>query len=241
MYISETKKKFPFHQILIACLILFLLLTFIESIDLSWKNIIPTFIFMNFHHQSSHGQDQLTCFLNAQQAYQALNVSWFITFGSALFYHRNQSFNTHDVDTGIFIHDLMPIADRLVETFTTDGFRLESTYGSLNNGQEWTFQCPSSKIKFDIFVFYPPLPSDPKSSSFVWWTSMYDGVCNRKRYHKCRLQFSSIELEEITINGTLFRLVPRKFLVEHYGQSWITPMHYDYYESMQFLYNIIDE
>lgn len=241
MYISKTKTKCSFHQILIACLIFFLLLTFLQSMDLPWKNFFPTFVFMNLHHHLSNGQDQLTCFLNAQQAYQVLNVSSFITFGSALFYHRNQSFNTHDVDTGIFIHDLLPIADRLVESFETHGFRLQSTYGSLDDGQEWTFKCPSSKIKFDIFVFYPPLPSDPKSSSFVWWTSMYDGICNRKRYHKCRLQFSSIELEEIIINSTLFRLVPRKFLVEHYGPSWTTPMDYEYYESMHFLYNIIDE
>ena len=235
-------RKSRVFQAIIASVVLLILFASFQSIYRSATNTVSLFISIYFDQSSSNGPDQLHCFHDVHRAFQALNASWFVTFGSALFYHRNRSFNTHDIDTGMFIHDLMPISDRLMASFEAHGFRLESSFGRLDDGQEWAFRCPSSRIRVDIFIFYPPLPSDPKISSFVWWTSMHGGdECDRKRYQKCRLRFSSIQLEQVIINSTTFRFVPTKFIVEHYGQSWTEPIHYDYYHSMKFLYNIIDE
>lgn len=185
---------------------------------------------------------QKRCLLNAHDAFKTLNVSWFITFGSALFYHRGKAFDSRDVDTALFYHDLLPVADRLVDSFRDHGFHLLSSFGSLEHGKEWTFRCPWTFMKMDIFIFYPPLRNDSASSSFAWWTATYGGEeCDRKRYKKCRLQFSSIELEEIMVDNKTFRIVPIKSIIEHYGESWKTPISYNYYESMPFLHNIINE
>ena len=201
--------------------------------------ITRTKLFTKLH--SNYRPDQLQCLLQANQVFQTINVSWFITFGSALFYHRNRSFDTDDVDTGVFIHDLIPRADRLVPAFSTRGFTLRSIYGSLNDGQEWTFLCPSSNLRFDIFIFYPPLPSDPPSSYFAWWTSSYGNLCNMKRFKKCRWQFSHFTLETIVIEQTSFLICPQSFLVEQYGMNWTIPEAYTYAESLRFLTNMIKE
>lgn len=184
---------------------------------------------------------QLVCIFDADRAFQKLNVSWFITFGSALFYHRNKSFDTSDIDTGLFYNDAVPVSNRLVTAFTAQGFKLKTNYGSINDGQEWQFRCPISNIQFDVFVFYPPLPADPKPSTFLWWTSSYHGKCDKMRYKKCRFKFSSITPEEVIIQNRSFLMSPRSFLVEQYGADWTTPKSYSYYQLLDIATNIIPE
>ena len=184
---------------------------------------------------------QFTCLFHAHRAFDDLRVPWFITFGSALSYHRNRSFNTDDIDTGIFFHDTMSIGDRLVDSFERHGFRLVSSYGSLIDGGEWIFRCPSIFIKLDIFIFYPPLPTDSNSSSFRWWVASYNGLCNHIRYKKCRFKFSSFTLENITLRDTFFLISPQSLLIDQYGTDWKTPKTLTYFESLHVVPNLIKE
>ena len=208
---------------------------------------IPTTMFISHSfttvrgRRDFDGQNQLVCLLDAQKAFEKLNVSWFITFGSALFYHRNGSFNTDDIDTGIFYEDFIPAADKIVATFSSYRFRCLSTYGTVHHGQEWTFMCPSVNVKLDIFVFYPPLKSDPTSPTITWWSASYNGECNKKRFKKCRWQFSSFVPETLNISNISFSIVPESFLVEQYGKNWTKPIAYTYHDSISFLPNLIKE
>ena len=211
------------------------------SINVPWQTNIQSFITTSVVTHIFLDQPPLRCLFEGYQIFHKLNVSWFITFGSALFFHRTKDFNTNDVDTGIFYDDLLPVADQLVSTFGASGFRRLSTYGSLHDGHEWTFKCPSTNTHLDIFVFYPPLLSDPKSASFAWWSASYNGICGRKRYRKCRWQFSSFTPEQMEINNMSFLVAPQKFLVEQYGTSWTVPRAYGYHESLSFPPNLINE
>ena len=242
-HITENTKRPLCYYFTIVAFSSLIFMGGIQAIYTPFEDFMPSLIVIFNSLQQSYGQSHLQCLLDAQQTFRTLNTSWFITFGSALFYHRNKSFDTHDVDTGMFFHDLKSIGvNRLISVFKAHGFKYKSSYGTLENGQELTFRCPSSNRNIDIFTFYQPLPKDPISPSFVWWTAMYGGQeCSKKLYHKCRLRFSSIELEEIVTANTSFRIVPIKFLVEHYGENWTIPIHYTYSKSMPFLYNIIDE
>lgn len=196
--------------------------------------------FSNFHDDGS-GKYQLRCRLESAPAFQQLNITWFVDFGSALFYHRAKSFNSSDVDTGVFYDDVRPLASHVVPAFLSAGFFLAQEYGSLDYGLQWAFECPYSGIRFDVFVFYPPLPADAKLAPFRWWTSSYGGLCDQKPRGVCRLQFVSIELEDAEVQNASLRMVTEEFLVEQYGKEWRTPVSYGYEESLSFLPNIIDE
>ena len=196
--------------------------------------------FSSFRDDGS-GNYQLRCLLESVPVFQQLNISWFVAFGSALFYHRAKIFNSSDVDTGVFYEDVRPFASDVVPAFLSAGFFLAQEYGSLDYGLQWTFECPYSGIRFDLFVFYPPLPTDAKLAPFSWWTSSYGGLCDRKSRGVCRLQFVSIELEDVEVQNVSLRMVTEEFLVEQYGKQWRTPVSYGYEESLSFLPNIIDE
>ena len=184
---------------------------------------------------------RLTCLLQAHQVFNSLNASWFLTFGTALFYHRDKNFDSDDIDSGMFYDEFLPLADRIESTFYSFGFSLSSRYGSTEDGREWTFICPKSSTRFDIFIFYPPLKTDQNSSSFVWWCASYNGACNSKKYKKCRWKFSSFELEQITITNRSFSIIPKSFLLEQYGNDWKIRKPYDYFDSLNFLPNLIRE
>lgn len=186
-------------------------------------------------------EEYVECMVQIHQAFQTLNVSWFIGFGTALSYHRDNTFQASDIDTGIFYDDLFPVADRVGPTFSQHGFIIISTFGTLDHGQQWQFRCPLFDITMDIFVFYPPLPSDPKSSSFQWWAATYLESCDLKRYQKCRWKFSSFINEKIFVKNISFQIVPTSFLLDQYGSDWRIHKHFTYAESIKILPNLIDE
>jgi hypothetical protein len=86
--------------------------------------------YSNFRDDGS-GNYQLRCLLESASVFQQLNITWFVAFGSALFYHRGNNFNSSDVDTGVFYEDIRLIARRVVPAFLSAGFSLAKTFGSL--------------------------------------------------------------------------------------------------------------
>ena len=237
----SVSRKYKRYAILLYICMLFFITKYISSTLFPCTTIIPALPAILRRQPLFNDEGQLRCLLMAQEVFRELGVPWFITFGSALFYHRDKTFNTDDIDTGIFYENLLPVADRIQSTFLAHQFVSVSAYGSLHDGQEWTFMCPSANIKLDVFVFYDPLGTDPVSPSFAWWSASYNGACNRKRYRKYRWQFSPFTLETVTLRNTSFSIVPVKFLVEQYGENWMTPIDYNYFDSIGCLPNLIDE
>jgi hypothetical protein len=182
------------------------------------------------------------CLLDADKMLASLSLPWFITFGTALNYHRSKRFVSPDIDTGVFIDDLVQVNltdAQLLGKFRQYGFRILSQYGRREHGQEWTLTCPRSAVRFDIFVFYP---SDPKANeTFAWWTASYNGLCNKMRFGKCRWRFSQFRLDTFQLRNKQFHIVPTSFLVEQYGPQWTVPKDYDYFNSLTFLPNLIKE
>ncbi|CAF1548055.1 unnamed protein product [Adineta ricciae] len=133
---------------------------------------LPNFILLKFRLKSSPAvisvsknqtyiqppqNDKFTrCLLHAEKAFNKLPLPWFLAFGRALMYHRSNNFISDDIAIGIFYNDLNATrlsSKKLISTLRKFRFRLLITYGQLNYGQGWTFRCPNSKVRFEIFVF----------------------------------------------------------------------------------------
>lgn len=182
------------------------------------------------------------CLLDAHKIFTNLSLPWFLAFGTALMYYRSNSFISDDIDIGIFIDDLQirNITDGIfVLTAQKHGFKLFSRYGNMTHGQGWTLTCPRSKLHFGIFVFYHG--DIVKNETFAWWTASYNGPCNNMRYRKCRWWFSEFEPTTFEMYDRYFQIVPTQFLIEQYGTNWIFPKRYGYFESIEFLPNLINE
>lgn len=223
-------------------LLIFLVISSIAIVFVpQWFNIVESTSW-KIAPRKSLNESNLICLIEARNLFSKLNVRWFITYGSALFFHRDRSFETDDIDTGILSEDLFLVADRIEKTFVENGFSLISRYGTTEFGREWTFSCPQSLSHLDIFVFYPPLEADRNSSiKFSRWCASYNGICNSNRFRLCRFHFSSIALESFRIENRSFNIVDRTFLAEAYGASWRKHFKYDYFESLTFIPNLIHE
>lgn len=182
------------------------------------------------------------CLIQAQEVFSKLNISWFLTFGSALFYHRSRTFSTHDIDTAMFYDQMLMVDHRIESSFLEHQFTLISKAGSVDFGREWSFHCPATTIRFDIFTFYPALNEDRNSSTtFNWWVATYDGLCNYRKYKRCRWHYLALDLESIHLGNYTFNILNKQFLIDSYGDSWTIPQEFTYLESLEFLPNMINE
>ncbi|CAF0876369.1 unnamed protein product [Adineta steineri] len=193
--------------------------------------------------RSNPPMDKFTkCLLDAQHVFVNLSLPWFLAFGTALMYYRSNNFISDDIDIGIFIDDFekMNISHTtFISTVRRHGFKLRSVYGNMTHGQGWTLECPCSKLHFGIFVFYHGDLAN--NETFAWWTASYNGLCNKKRYHKCRWSFPDFKLDTFEMYGQQFQVASKQFLTVQYGPTWMTPRKYGYFESLEFLTNLIDE
>ena len=193
--------------------------------------------------RSNPPNDNFThCLLEAHRALANLSLPWFLAFGTALMYYRSNNFVSGDIDIGIFIDDLKrtnTTDTKFVLTIRNYDFKLLVTYGNMTHGQGWTLRCPRSKVRFGVFVFYHADPIENKT--FAWWTASYNGLCNNMRYRKCRWWFSDFKPDTFKMYGQLFYIAPKQFLIEQYGNQWMSPRKYGYFESLKFLPNLIDE
>ncbi|CAF1296545.1 unnamed protein product [Adineta ricciae] len=182
------------------------------------------------------------CLLHAQQTFANLSLPWFLAFGTALMYYRSNNFISDDIDIGIYIDDLQKrnITDEtFISTIFAHGFKLYTKYGNRTHGQGWTLLCPKTKLHFGIFVFYHS--NALENETFSWWTASYNGLCNQMKYRKCRWWFSDFQPLALQMYGKSFQIAPKQFLVEQYGPKWMTPQRYGYFESLEFLPNLIIE
>jgi hypothetical protein len=60
-------------------------------------------------------------------------------------------------------------------------------------------------------------------------------------YKKCRWGFSDFNLTTFDMYGKIFSIVPIGFIIEQYGNNYMTPKSYGYFESLNFLPNLIRE
>ena len=204
--------------------------------------IFRTSIWIQIYNYSESIDKYTRCLLDMHEALDSLSIPWFLTFGTALVYWRSKNFVSDDMDIGIFYDDLKlrivndeAFARTMIETFHFD---LRHHYGKLDHGREWSFSCPISKIPIDIFVFYPLIESNQSSA---YWTATYNGLCNRTLYKKCRWKFRRFNLTTFKIYKRQFRIVPLEFIEERYGKNYMIPTKYNYFESLEFLPNLIEE
>jgi hypothetical protein len=182
------------------------------------------------------------CLLDISDALNTLSIPWFLTYGTALNYWRSKHFISDDMDIGVFYENLqtrnLNETDFLTIMKQKFHFQLIYSYGQLDHGQEWAFLCPESGIKIDIFVFYP---MKEKNSLFAYWTASYNGLCNDMIYQKCRWGFPKFNLTTFEMYNKTFNIVPLEFIIEQYGKDYMIPKTYGYFESLEFLPNLIPE
>ncbi|CAF1483103.1 unnamed protein product [Adineta ricciae] len=126
-----------------------------------------------------------------------------------------------------------------VQRKSGEGDCLYTKYGNRTHGQGWTLLCPKTKLHFGIFVFYHS--NALENETFSWWTASYNGLCNQMKYQKCRWWFSDFQPLTLQMYDKSFQIAPKRFLVEQYGPKWMTPQRYGYFESLEFLPNLIIE
>lgn len=182
------------------------------------------------------------CLIDIDRALKKTSLEWFIAFGNALVYHRSKSFVSEDIDIGIFYEDFASknlSASMFVSTLRNFSFVPLIDYGNLSDGQEWNFQCPFSSVHLGVFLFYRLEEEKHEKPSF--WVASYNGRCSQMKRKKCRWKFSNFVPETIFIEENQFRIAPKKFLVEKYGELWTVPKKYSYFESIYLAKNLIEE
>lgn len=194
-------------------------------------------------HRSDPPNDRFTrCLLDAEKLFTNLSLSWFIAFGTALMYYRSNNFVSDDIDIGIFVDDfkIRNITNNdFIRTFRKNDFKLLAEYGNMTHGQGLIFACPRSAVHFGVSVFYHADPAN--NETFGWWTATYNGLCDKMRYRKCRWRFPKFYPVTFKMYDRYFQIVPKQFLVEHYGPRWIIPQKFSYFESLKLLPNLIRE
>ncbi|CAF2731125.1 unnamed protein product [Rotaria sp. Silwood2] len=213
-------------------------LVFLASLFFVFYELIP----INTKDYNEIIDDYTRCLLDVHRALGSLSIKWFITFGSALMYWRSRNFTSNDMDIGIFYTDLKAKAfnDKKFIKIMRKKFHFNFLhhYGQIDHGQEWTFSCPKSNIPIDIFVYYR-LNELNKSSDY--WSATYNGLCNNMIYKKCRWRFKQFNLTTFEMFKRKFYIVPLEFIKERYGKNYMIPHKYDYFESLKFLPNLIEE
>jgi len=211
---------------------------FIVFIILIILNIYPRQIDFVVPPRNYTNVDYINCLIDVDKVFRNLSMPWFITFGTALAYWRSKDFISHDVDIGLFSHDLIAkrITTQQVISTMTKQFQFISRrhFGRIDHGQEWSFLCPTSYLTVDIFVFYP-LNQDN------YWSATYTGLCDKMRYKKCRWKYRQFQLEQVQLFDKQMSIVPLTFIKERYGNDYMIKKYYDYHDGLKILPNLIQE
>lgn len=182
------------------------------------------------------------CLLDMHNAFESHSIPWFIIFGTAIMYWRSKNFIGNDIDTGILYEDLIKgnVTDEttIPKILKAFNFRLRKKYGQFDHGQEWTFLCPRSNIRIDVFIVYP---IDKLNKSSDYWAATYGSLCTKMIYKKCRWKFKRFNLVTFQTQGKDFRTVPLEFVIDRYGKDYMIPKKYSYHESLKILPNLIQE
>jgi phosphorylcholine metabolism protein LicD len=152
----------------------------------------------------------------AKNAFDKLEIPFFLSSGSCLGYARERNFidHDHDVDIGIFVRDYTP---KIIDAFDEEGLQLYKVYGTINNGLKMSFYMPYSstlyKATLDLYLY------DSSGPNYCWIS--YDR--DNKRVEHCVKQFA---LDEIDFMGMKIN-IPNPlidYVEEYYGKNWRIPI-----------------
>jgi len=140
----------------------------------------------------------------AKEILDTLGVKFFLSNGTALGYHRNGDFISHDqdIDLGVFIDDWDP---NIIEAFVGAGYEAQAS-GSIDSGLEYSFRKGE---KVDIFFYY---------RDEDWWHGIYFGDKSAKYIYK------PFELEEVVFSGLRVLCPTKDYLNNEFGYDWIHPV-----------------
>ena len=151
-----------------------------------------------------------------------LNIPFFLSSGTLLGYYREGKILDHDydLDIGIFKEDYNL---KLIKEMEEEGFNNYRNLGDISRGFEMSFYLPNTPIgvyaKIDIFVHNREVVNGNKK---IYWASY------RKPDYVERIKYrvSSFNIKPITFMGvnTYIPADTEKYLVEHYGKNWRTPL-----------------
>jgi phosphorylcholine metabolism protein LicD len=178
------------------------------------------------------------CLEDTKKHLDTVNVKSFLVCGTALGMHREGTFIPHDndIDLATMCEDFNEnIEKKMIDILKKNNYTFNHILGEINHGREFSMKHPNG-VNIDLFVYY-------KEDDFFWHAS-YFGICDLKKYGKCRYKFSkeALKIQDFKFNNKLYKIVPIKFLEEEYGLDWKIPKKFTYGEGTNGKYlNIIDE
>lgn len=171
-------------------------------------------------------EDKWLNLMEAKSIFHDLDVTFFLSNGTLLGFHREEDFIWHDpdIDVGVFASEPTINLSPMLERFRLAGFDLYREYGNLHlrNTLGYQLSFHRREIKFDIFFYVED--QNPQTGDWFSWMPVYEGSKSRERMHK--YIFPSLDLGAQWFRGHRF-YVPapvKDFLVAQYGEDWEIPV-----------------
>ena len=168
--------------------------------------------------------------ISAKKALDSVGIPFHLHAGTALGAHREQKFipHDHDIDIAVFYNDVNTNkqVDNIFNALEKNGFEVRGSEGKLSRGYE--IQVSKNGIPLDIFWVYP---GKYRNKDYFTLASYY-GVCDELPYKTCVWGYRPYELENINFLGNMYKVVPKKTLVDMYGEDWQVPKKFGYYEGI---------
>jgi hypothetical protein len=108
------------------------------------------------------------CLAHAKYALDSIQVPFHISDGTCLGFYREEAFIEHDpdIDIGVFREDYK---DDIIPAMAKNGFKFIKTFGSIDNGQEFTFEFNHDYLNKDSHILtstpiiqQPPVVETPE-------------------------------------------------------------------------------
>jgi lipopolysaccharide cholinephosphotransferase len=167
---------------------------------------------------------------SAKDALDSINVPFHLHAGTALGAHREKTFipHDHDIDLGVFIKDANDkmMVKLIVKSMKAHGFSVVSRLGKLSRGKEIQFE--KNDIPLDIFWIYP---GNYRGKNY-YLVSSYFGDCDKLKFKTCVWGYRPYRLQTIDFLGKKYKVVPKKTLVDMYGNDWKVPKQFTYWEGL---------
>lgn len=186
------------------------------------KNAINKFKFQSrmFRHKVVKQKIYLDILKRTGQAFDELNIPFFLSSGTCLGYFRENSFLHHDydIDIGVFSHHYTP---QIVNKMEKYGFKLYRTLGKLKTGLELSFRLEGTPIgkhaKIDIFVHY----IDKKNNTIHWSSYIAPQFTKKITYSVPYFDLKQVKFMGLNVNVPYPTLT---YVRHHYGDKWFIPM-----------------
>ena len=187
------------------------------------------FIFQKYKVQNFCGtkitEKQLRFFqtlFDFQRDMNDLKIPFELCCGTALGFQRDGGFIEWDTDMDVFVRR-KDIPTNFADLSLVN-FRIVRSFGTLDDGQEFTVEHVSTKEKIDIFILY--------DTSLYSWYASYDK--NRQiRWKLPRYLSDTVFITDLSVKNSskvAFNITPKPILVYLYGINWGTPRNYTYSE-----------